>query len=57
LQELARRVGVPRGLAELGVRDEDVPVLAHNAMADACITTNPRPADEAALRALFRAAL
>jgi 1,3-propanediol dehydrogenase len=57
LQELARQVGVPRGLAELGVRDEDVPVLAHNAMADACITTNPRPADEAALRALFRAAL
>lgn len=57
LQALARRVGVPRGLAELGVRDEDVPVLAHNAMADACITTNPRPADEAALRALFRAAL
>lgn len=57
LQELARQVGVPRGLGELGVRDEDVPVLAHNAMADACITTNPRPADEAALRALFRAAL
>jgi alcohol dehydrogenase class IV len=57
LQELARRVGVPRGLADLGVRDEDVPVLAHNAMADACITTNPRPADEAQLQALFRAAL
>lgn len=57
LQDLARRVGVPRGLAELGVRDEDVPVLAHNAMADACITTNPRAADEAQLRALFRAAL
>ncbi|MCX2711155.1 iron-containing alcohol dehydrogenase [Mycolicibacterium sp. J2] len=57
LQELARQVGVPRGLGELGVRDEDVPVLAHNAMADACITTNPRAADEAQLRALFRAAL
>ncbi|GAB5895940.1 iron-containing alcohol dehydrogenase [Mycolicibacterium mageritense] len=57
LQELARQVGVPRGLADLGVRDTDVPVLARNAMADACITTNPRPADEAQLRALFRAAL
>jgi 1,3-propanediol dehydrogenase len=57
LQDLARQVGVPRGLAELGVRDEDVPVLARNAMADACITTNPRAADEAQLRALFRAAL
>ncbi|MGU3497710.1 iron-containing alcohol dehydrogenase [Mycobacterium sp. C31M] len=57
LQELAHQVGVPRGLSELGVRDEDVPVLARNAMADACITTNPRAADEAQLRALFRAAL
>ncbi|AFP42509.1 iron-containing alcohol dehydrogenase [Mycolicibacterium smegmatis] len=57
LQELARRVGVPRGLADLGVRAEDVPVLARNAMADACITTNPRPVDEAGLCALFRTAL
>jgi 1,3-propanediol dehydrogenase len=57
LQELARQVGVPHGLAELGVRDTDVPVLAHNALQDACLTTNPRPIDEAQLRALFRAAL
>ncbi len=57
LQELARQVGVPRGLADLGVREEDVAVLARNAMADACITTNPRAADEDQLRALFRAAL
>lgn len=57
LQELARRVGVPRGLADLGVRAEGVPVLARNAMADACITTNPRPVDEAGLCALFRTAL
>ncbi len=57
LQELARQVGVPRGLAELGVRDTDVPVLAHNALQDACLTTNPRPIDDAQLRALFRAAL
>ncbi len=57
LQELARQVGVPRGLADLGVRAEDIPVLARNAMADACITTNPRPVDEAGLCALFRTAL
>lgn len=57
LQELARTVGVPRGLADLGVQDADVEVLARNAMADACITTNPRAADEAQLQALFRAAL
>lgn len=57
LQALAHRVGVPRGLADLGVLDADVPVLARNAMADACITTNPRAADEAQLQALFRAAM
>ena len=57
LQDLARQVGVPRGLGELGVSADDVPVLARNAMADACITTNQRAADEAQLRALFRAAL
>jgi alcohol dehydrogenase class IV len=57
LQDLARQVGVPRGLGELGVSADDVPVLARNAMADACITTNPRAADEAQLRALFLAAL
>lgn len=57
LQDLARQVGVPRGLADLGVRDADVAVLARNALADACITTNPRAADEAQLRALFRAAM
>ncbi|MCV7193049.1 iron-containing alcohol dehydrogenase [Mycolicibacterium brumae] len=57
LQELARQVGAPRGLADLGVRDTDVPVLAQNALKDACLTTNPRPIDDAQLRALFRAAL
>ena len=57
LQSLATRVGVPRGLAELGVSAEDVPRLARNALQDACMSTNPRPADEAQMQALFRAAL
>ena len=45
------------GLAQLGVRDEDVPRLARTALRDACMTTNPRPADEAQMQALFRAAM
>jgi 1,3-propanediol dehydrogenase len=57
LQRLATEVGVPRGLGELGVREEDLPILAVNALQDACMTTNPRPADEAQIHALFRAAL
>jgi alcohol dehydrogenase class IV len=57
IQRLAADVGVPRGLADLGVRDEDVPRLASTALQDACMSTNPRPADEAQIQALFRAAL
>ncbi|TFV57618.1 iron-containing alcohol dehydrogenase [Mycobacterium sp. PS03-16] len=54
---LAADVGVPRGLADLGVRDADVPRLARTALQDACMSTNPRPADEALVEALFRAAM
>ncbi|MGE0214959.1 iron-containing alcohol dehydrogenase [Mycolicibacterium sp.] len=57
VDRLARAVGVPRGLAQLGVREQDVPRLAKNALQDACMSTNPRPADEAEIDALFRAAL
>lgn len=57
IDRLAAEVGVPRGLGVLGVSDADVPILARNALHDACMTTNPRPADEAQMRALFRAAM
>jgi 1,3-propanediol dehydrogenase len=57
LQQLATEVGVPKGLADLGVRDQDVPLLASTALHDACMSTNPRPADEAQIEALFRAAM
>ncbi|WP_375483459.1 iron-containing alcohol dehydrogenase [uncultured Jatrophihabitans sp.] len=54
---VADRLGVPKGLAELGVRDSDIPTLARNALADACLSTNPRSTSEADLADLFRAAL
>jgi 1,3-propanediol dehydrogenase len=54
---LGDRVGVPRGLRELGVKESDVPVLARTTLQDACLTTNPRGADAAAVEALFRVAL
>lgn len=57
LQQLATEVGVPKGLADLGVRDEDVPLLAATALQDACMSTNPRTADETQMQALFRAAM
>ncbi|MEJ5348154.1 MAG: iron-containing alcohol dehydrogenase [Desulfosoma sp.] len=39
---LSRDVGIPRGLAELGVKEEDIPIMAQNAQKDACGLTNPR---------------
>jgi len=48
---------VPRGLAEIGVSDDDLPRLAVTALQDACMTTNPRPADAAQVEALFRVAM
>ncbi|WP_308124002.1 iron-containing alcohol dehydrogenase [Mycolicibacterium xanthum] len=57
IERLAGEVGVPRGLAALGVRHEDLPRLAKTALQDACMSTNPRTADEAQMLALFRAAM
>ncbi|MDN5858510.1 MAG: iron-containing alcohol dehydrogenase [Pseudonocardia sp.] len=57
VRRLADEVGVPKGLAELGVSEADVPRLAELTLGDACLTTNPRPATAADIEALFRAAL
>ncbi|WP_448382825.1 iron-containing alcohol dehydrogenase [Desulfosoma sp.] len=39
---LSRDVGIPRGLSELGVKEQDIPIMAQNAQKDACGLTNPR---------------
>ena len=57
IERLAVQVGVPRGLAQLGVSEADLPRLAAAALQDACMTTNPRQADAAQVQALFRAAM
>ncbi|AOE64404.1 L-threonine dehydrogenase [Pseudomonas corrugata] len=51
---LARDVEIPAGLRELGVRLVDVPVLAANALKDACGLTNPRAADQRQIEEIFR---
>ncbi|MGH3492705.1 MAG: iron-containing alcohol dehydrogenase [Sciscionella sp.] len=57
VRALADLVGVPQGLAELGVTEEDIPVLAVTTLNDACLATNPRDASGAQIEALFRQAL
>jgi alcohol dehydrogenase class IV len=55
--ELAQDVGIPAGLAELGLPEELLPELSENAIKDACFITNPRDADVADIIEIFRAAL
>lgn len=57
VRELADDVGVPRGLRELGVSEEDLDTLSTTTLDDACLSTNPRSADRADIRELFLEAL
>ncbi|MBT2340344.1 MULTISPECIES: L-threonine dehydrogenase [Pseudomonas] len=56
IRSLAHDVDIPAGLRELGVRLNDVPVLAANALKDACGLTNPRAADQRQIEEIFRSA-
>ncbi|MBJ8348009.1 iron-containing alcohol dehydrogenase [Antrihabitans sp. YC2-6] len=57
VETLARAVGVPRTLSEIGVREADLSKLAQFALRDACMATNPRSATHAEMIELFRTAL
>lgn len=57
VRRLADDVGVPRGLADLGVTEANIPALARTTLNDACLATNPRDADAGDVESLFRQAL
>ena len=42
IKTLSTDVGIPSGLQELGVKEQDLPTMAENAQKDACGLTNPR---------------
>ena len=41
-RSLKRKAGIVDNLCEMGVTPDDLPLLAENALADACMLTNPR---------------
>ena len=43
VRQLSLDIGIPQTLSEIGVKEEDLPNLAHAAMADVCTGGNPRP--------------
>ena len=57
IQRLARDVSIPAGLKELGVKEEDLPMLAGNAMKDACGLTNPRKATKEEIIRIYKHAM
>ena len=57
VEELARDVKIPSGLAELGLPEEVIPELSKNAVKDACFITNPRDADVEDIAEIFYSAL
>lgn len=57
ISRLAADVGIPAGLTELGVKEEDFEVLATNALKDACGLTNPKQATLEEIIAIYKAAM
>ncbi len=57
IKRLSKDVGIPSGLKELGVKEEDLPILADNALKDACGLTNPRIATKEDIIQIYKAAM
>ncbi|WP_305813600.1 L-threonine dehydrogenase [Photobacterium leiognathi] len=54
---LSKDVGIPSGLKELGAKEEDIALLADNALKDACGFTNPKQATHEEISQIFMAAM
>lgn len=57
IRKLSTDVGIPSGLAQLGVKEEDLEIMARNALKDACSFTNPRKGTLEDIIGIFTAAL
>jgi len=56
IAELRYESGIRHGFSALGLKKEEIPVLADYALADACIVTNPRDAAKSDIENLYGAA-
>jgi alcohol dehydrogenase len=57
IRELSASIGIPSGLTELNVKEEDLKTMAENAQKDACMLTNPRSATLDQVIAIYKAAM
>ncbi|NCC25619.1 MAG: iron-containing alcohol dehydrogenase, partial [Deltaproteobacteria bacterium] len=57
VRDLKKDAGVVRTLGSAGVSRSDIPVLASKAVRDACLLTNPRPANQRDIETVYEEAL
>lgn len=57
VKALSIRVGIPQSLSELGIKEEDIPALAAQAITDVCTPGNPRDVTEAEIVELYKKVL
>lgn len=56
IQELNQKLGIPAHLKEVGVKEEDIPMLSEKAMNDVCTGGNPRKTSVADIEKIYREA-
>ncbi len=57
IKELSKDIDIPQGLTTLGVKEEDITILAENALKDACGFTNPKQATLKEIKTIFKNAM
>ena len=57
LKNLSAKVGIPKGLREMGVKEEDFGKLADQALRDVCTGGNPRPVTKEDIIAIYKHAM
>ncbi len=57
IEQLSLNVGIPVGLAVLGVKKDDIPLLAENALKDVCSLTNPKQASQDEICQIYLSAM
>jgi lactaldehyde reductase len=55
--QLGKDVGIPQTIAELGVKEEDIPAIAKDAFADVCTGGNPRDTSIEEIEMLYKSLL
>ncbi len=57
IKKLSQDIGIPSGIKALGAKEEDFPILAANALKDACGATNPKQATLEEIIQIFKNAM